>query len=84
VGIDRYNLSDVFEYMSAERTAEHLQGLVAAGRTGGRLVYWNTLVPRSRADELADRLAPLDNLAAALYQEDKAFFYSRLVVEEIR
>lgn len=83
-GIDRYNLSDVFEYMSAERTAEHLQALVAAGRTGGRLVYWNTLVPRSRPDHLADRLMPLDNLAMALYQEDKAFFYNRLVVEEIR
>src|SRR5262249_8572273 len=45
-GIDRYNLSDIFEYMSADNYEQLLQKLVAAGRPGGRLAYWNMLVPR--------------------------------------
>jgi len=82
--VDRYNLSDIFEYMSAQSCAELLERLASVGRPGGRLVYWNMLVPRSRPDALADRLTPLSELAARLHQQDKAFFYSALVVEEIR
>jgi S-adenosylmethionine-diacylglycerol 3-amino-3-carboxypropyl transferase len=41
------------------------------------------LVPRSRPDDMADRLRPLNELAGRLHLQDKAFFYSRFVVEEI-
>jgi S-adenosylmethionine-diacylglycerol 3-amino-3-carboxypropyl transferase len=82
--VDRFNLSDIFEYMSAESYTGLLERLAAVGRPGGRLVYWNMLVPRSRPDALADRLTPLAELAARLHRQDKAFFYSALVVEEIR
>jgi S-adenosylmethionine-diacylglycerol 3-amino-3-carboxypropyl transferase len=82
--IDRFNLSDVFEYISPEQTRRLLEDLVACGRAGGRLVYWNTLVPRGRPAELADRLRPLDELAKRLHHADKAFFYTRFVVEEIQ
>jgi S-adenosylmethionine-diacylglycerol 3-amino-3-carboxypropyl transferase len=37
--IDRYNLSDIFEYMSTENYAQLLERLVRSGRTGGRLAY---------------------------------------------
>jgi S-adenosylmethionine-diacylglycerol 3-amino-3-carboxypropyl transferase len=82
--IDRFNLSDIFEYMSEQRYTHTLGRIAATGRPGGRLAYWNMLVPRSRPEALADRLAPLAELAAQLHQQDKAFFYSALVVEEIR
>lgn len=81
--LDRYNLSDVFEYMSAERAESLLAEIARVGRPAGRLVYWNTLVPRSRPESLAHRLRPLDEVAAALHRQERAFFYSRLVVEEI-
>jgi S-adenosylmethionine-diacylglycerol 3-amino-3-carboxypropyl transferase len=83
-GIDRYNLSDIFEYMSEENYHRLLEKLAACGRPGGRLAYWNMLVPRSRPDSLADKLRPLTELADRLHQQDKAFFYSRFVVEEVR
>ena len=67
--IDRFNLSDIFEYMSEHSYTDLLRRLVAAGRPGGRLVYWNMLVPRSRPDALADRLVPLADLAARLATE---------------
>jgi len=81
--IDRYNLSDVFEYMSREDYRRHLELLVRCGRRGGRLAYWNMLVDRRRPECLADRLRPLSSLAAKLEREDKAFFYSAFLLEEI-
>jgi len=81
--IDRFNLSDVFEYMSEESYVGVLEQLVHAGRPGGRLAYWNMLVPRSRPDVLASRLYPLTELAQQLHRRDKACFYSAFVVEEI-
>jgi S-adenosylmethionine-diacylglycerol 3-amino-3-carboxypropyl transferase len=82
--IDRFNLSDIFEYMSLDNTQRVLESVARRGRAGGRLAYWNTLVPRSRPEALADVLKPLSELADALHRQDKAFFYTRFVVEEIR
>ena len=81
--IDRYNLSDVFEYMSLDDYHGLLERVVRAGRRGGRLAYWNMLVERRRPDHMADRLRPLTELARRLQREDKAFFYSAFIVEEI-
>jgi S-adenosylmethionine-diacylglycerol 3-amino-3-carboxypropyl transferase len=81
--IDCYNLSDLFEYMSPENYRGLLGKLIACGRAGGRLAYWNMLAPRSRPEALAGRLRPLSELARKLHGEDKAFFYSAFVVEEI-
>jgi S-adenosylmethionine-diacylglycerol 3-amino-3-carboxypropyl transferase len=77
------NLSDIFEYMSEDNAARLLERLAACGRPGGRLAYWNMLVPRGRPESLAGRLRPLTSLAERLFWEDKAFFYNRFVVEEV-
>jgi S-adenosylmethionine-diacylglycerol 3-amino-3-carboxypropyl transferase len=82
--VDRWNLSDIFEYMSEENTATLLARLADASPPGARLAYWNMLAPRSRPESLAGRLAPLADLAARLFNEDKAFFYSRFIVEEVQ
>ena len=82
--IDRYNLSDIFEYMSAEAYERLLQRLTCAGRPGGRLAYWNLLTERRRPAALADRLDPMVGLAARLRAQDRAFFYSDFLLEEIR
>jgi len=81
--IDRYNLSDIFEYMSEENYRRLLEQVACAGRPGARLAYWNMLVERRRPPEMAARLRSLDELAGALHREDKAFFYQRVVVEEV-
>ena len=81
--VDRFNLSDIFEYMSSENYHRLLERLASGARPGGRLAYWNMLVPRSRPESLAGRLRPLAELAARLHHQDKAFFYSRFVVEEV-
>jgi len=81
--IDRFNLSDIFEYMSMDNYHKLLNSLVLAGRTNGRLVYWNMLAPRSRPEKMAPVLTSHTDLADQLHKEDKAFFYSKLIVEEI-
>jgi S-adenosylmethionine-diacylglycerol 3-amino-3-carboxypropyl transferase len=81
--VDRFNLSDIFEYMSEENYYRLLETLVSHARPGGRLAYWNMLVPRGRPEKMADRLKPLTELAGKLHYEDKAFFYSKFVVEEV-
>jgi S-adenosylmethionine-diacylglycerol 3-amino-3-carboxypropyl transferase len=81
--IDHYNLSDIFEYLSPENYRILLQQLIQSGRKGGRLAYWNMLVPRSRPPDLAQHLQPLSELARSLYAQDKAFFYSAFVIEEM-
>lgn len=81
--IDRFNLSDIFEYMSRAQYSHMLEQIVEAGRPGGRLAYWNMLVARSRPVALARRLAPLSELAQQLQRTDKACFYSAFILEEI-
>lgn len=80
---DRFNLSDIFEYMAPERHCAILRQLARAGRPGARLVYWNMLAPRCRPSELAHLLRSEDDLAERLHRADKAFFYRALIVEEV-
>lgn len=80
----KFNLSDIFEYMSEENTTALLEQLAKASAPGGRLAYWNMLAPRRRPESLASRLLPRDDVADHLFQKDKAFFYSAFIVEEVR
>ncbi len=81
--VDGFNLSDIFEYMAPDNTEKLLRAILRVARPGARLVYWNMLVPRSRPESLANRLDPRPDVAQALFPRDKAWFYSRLVVEEV-
>ncbi|HEY9699556.1 MAG TPA: DUF3419 family protein [Trichocoleus sp.] len=81
--IDRFNLSDIFEYLSEDNYQQILQRLVKAGRTGGRFAYWNMLAPRSRPETMQHQLKSLPDLAQTLHAQDKAFFYRSFIVEEI-
>jgi S-adenosylmethionine-diacylglycerol 3-amino-3-carboxypropyl transferase len=80
--IDRFNLSDVFEYMSNEDYHRLLESLVRCGRPSSRLAYWNLVATRRRPRAMADRLRPLAGLASRLHARDKAFFYGGFVIEE--
>jgi S-adenosylmethionine-diacylglycerol 3-amino-3-carboxypropyl transferase len=81
---DRFNLSDVFEYVAPDHAERLLARLADAGRPGARLAYWNLLVPRRRPASLVARLRPLDALAERLHARDRAFFYSAFVLEEVQ
>ena len=81
--VDAWNLSDIFEYMSTEATEALLRRLVDASSRRARFCYWNMLAPRSRPESMASQLREDRALGERLLSEDKAFFYSRLIVEEV-
>jgi S-adenosylmethionine-diacylglycerol 3-amino-3-carboxypropyl transferase len=80
---DRFNLSDLFEYVSLDHYHRLLRAVVAASRPDARLAYWNMLAPRERPAQMADSLVPLTELATRLHLKDRAFFYSAFRVERV-
>lgn len=80
--VDGFNLSDIFEYMGPEACASLLERLARAGKRGARLAYWNMLAPRCRPEGLAHRLRPVPD-GSRLLAQDKAWFYSAFVLEEV-
>ena len=81
--VDRFNLSDTFEYLAEPAYQTLLYRLARCGRRGGRLAYWNTTIRRRRPPIMADMLLPLTDLADSLKRRDRVFFYDDFVVEEI-
>lgn len=81
---DRYNLSNIFEYMSPTAYQALLEQICDRSRPGARLVYWNLFVHRQCPAALAGRLRSLTQLQAQLNAQDQAFFYQTVVVEAVR
>ncbi len=81
-GFDGFNLSDIFEYLDEPLCRQIFESLLAAARPGARFVYWNMLVPRHCPESLTRQVANRAELAENLFLQDKAWFYSRLVIEE--
>jgi S-adenosylmethionine-diacylglycerol 3-amino-3-carboxypropyl transferase len=79
-----FNLSDIFEYLDDPTCRSIYEILLDHADPGARFAYWNMLVPRSRPEALKDRVKELPELSSELLARDKAFFYSRFVVEEKR
>jgi len=82
--IDGYNLSDIFEYLNPEASQQLYQRLILQARPGARLVYWNMLAPRRLSDHANGQTVFLGPLSNGLHKQDRAFFYSCFIVEEVR
>jgi S-adenosylmethionine-diacylglycerol 3-amino-3-carboxypropyl transferase len=82
--VDAFYLSDIFELVDPDAYAHTLAEIARTGRPGARLCYWNNLVSRTRPASLADRLSSETALAERLHAVDRAFIYSRFVVETVR
>jgi S-adenosylmethionine-diacylglycerol 3-amino-3-carboxypropyl transferase len=79
----RMNLSNVFEYMSAERSNMLLESIAEKSPPGARLAYWNMAVERRHPEWLGGRLRALTSLSEELFPRAKACFYRNLVIEEV-
>src|SRR5262249_7565240 len=74
----RMNLSNVFEYMSAERSSTLLESIAEKSPPGARLAYWNMAVERRHPAWLGGRLRGLTALSQELFPQAKACFYRHL------
>ncbi len=81
--IDRFNLSNIFEYVSLPGYHGLLNELVRVSRHEARLAYWNLFAERRRPASMADEIKPMENLATKVFKQDKAFFYQAIVIEEV-
>ncbi len=79
-----FNLSDIFEYMSPDVFAKVYETIVDASAPKARLVYWNMMAPRRVPDAIKRRINTLSDIETHLKAQDKAFFYSDFVVEEVK
>lgn len=77
------NLSDVFEYMTSAEFARTYGALLALTAPGGRLVYWNMLVPRAGSALFPARARALRDAADRLHGQDRAWFYSGFQIDEV-
>ena len=81
---NKANLSDVFEYMSDE-ASQRMFGVLAENlRDGGRLAYWNLLVPRAPRESMLHRLKPLTEISERLHAVDRTWFYRSFHIDEVQ
>ena len=80
--MDKMNLSNIFEYMDRETFRETGRQLVDGLHSGGRVAYWNLMVPRMLSSILPAELRCLDELSRALTAKDKGFFYQRFITDQ--
>ncbi len=82
--LSKLYLSDLFEWVSPEHHEAMMRAIARATRPGGRMVYWNLLVPRSRPSSLASVIDTHDEEARALHQKDLEFVYGSFHIESVR
>lgn len=78
------NLSDIFEYMDPGLFLETARTLVAGMEKGGRLGYWNLMVPRRISQILPERAEYMQAESESLTAIDKGFFYKGFIVDKVR
>ncbi|GGH25641.1 hypothetical protein GCM10007423_10020 [Dyadobacter endophyticus] len=77
------NLSDIFEYMDAGLFREAARTLLAGTEMGGRLGYWNLMVPRRISQILPESAEYMQTEAERLTAIDKGFFYKGFIVDKV-
>lgn len=77
---NRFNLSNIFEYMDMELFLKTGHDIAENCISGGRIAYWNLLVPRNLG-EIHD-IKNLTEVSEKLSKKDKGFFYSNFNVCE--
>ncbi len=81
--ITKYNLSDIFEYMDDSQMCKIYESILKKSPSGSRVVYWNMLADK-RASKYFENLDYKEKESDELLKKDKAFFYSKLIIEEIK
>jgi len=80
----KFNLSDIFETMSEHEKDSLFQELIRVADNDSIVVYWNNLVERSHPASLNRYISNDTETATILYHNDRAFFYNKLIIENIK
>ena len=80
-GFNKFNLSNIFEYMTPAIFQSVSDNLVENSAPNSRFAYWNLMVPR-KMSEVNNKLTYLEKESKILSKKDNTFFYSDFVIEE--
>lgn len=89
--INKFNLSDIFEYMSLENYRKLMQKIYDNADNNAILAYWNLIVERNSSKlesveekrNIKNNFQRLEELDKRLHKKDKTFFYTDFVVEKV-
>lgn len=81
--IDKFALSNVFEWVDERTFHQLLLQIWRVGTPGARLCYRNLLVHRERQESLEGQLRSHRKKARQLLWHDRSFVYSNFVIEEV-
>lgn len=79
-GFNKFNLSNIFEYMNPELFQSVSENLWQEALSGARYAYWNLMVPRRMSKILSGLWYDQDN-AQSLSRQDKGFFYGNFIID---
>ena len=80
--ISKYNLSDIFEYMDDNQMCKIFEKMYTKSKKGTIIAYWNMLADK-RISKYFDTIEFKEKESDELLKKDKAFFYSKFIIEEI-
>ncbi len=80
---DRFNLSNIFEYMDPKTFKEVSLQLLTTANKGARFAYWNLMVHRLMSDVLPNQLSK-DDRCETLKDADHGFFYQSFWIDQMR
>jgi len=80
----RFNLSDIFETMSEDSKDHLFKELIRTGRNNSIIVYWNNLVERDFPIFFNNYISTDRKATILLHQNDRAFFYNKLIINRIK
>ena len=84
--INKFNLSDIFEYMSLENYEKLMEKIYEKSADEAKLVYWNLVVERNAGlikGGKEKRFERSETIDKKLHKKDKTFFYTDFVVEKV-
>jgi len=79
-GFDRFNLSNIFEYMGVAVFNKTVKELLDLANPHARLAYWNLMVNRS-VSKTVEGVRYEDRLSKELRKKDNGFFYKGIVID---
>ena len=75
------NMSDIFEYMDDALFKSTAASLLKGTVSGGKIAYWNLMVPRKISGILPEKAEYL-GISKKLTAMDKGFFYKEFIIEQ--
>jgi len=73
--LSKFNLSDIFEYMSDMEVESSLQEILRVSRPNARLAFWTLFIPRSVPSALERQITPYSCSSKKLHFVARTFFY---------